>query len=62
MANNALIEQAIDDLISQKKSDVMTTARKYGVVHSILLHRFKGQTFSAEETCSRRSQLLTNCP
>ena len=60
MANNALIEQAIDDLISQKKPNVRATARKYGVVHSTLLRRFKGQTSSAEEARSRSTQLLTN--
>ena len=60
MARNALIEQAIDDLISQKKPNVAATAKKYNIVRTTLMRRYKGQTSSAEEARSRSTQLLTN--
>ena len=60
MANNALIEQAIDDLISQDAPNVRATARKYGLVHSTLLRRYNDRTISTIKTLSQKHQLLTN--
>ena len=60
MANNALIEQAIDDLISQDAPNVRETARKYDLVHSTLLRRYNGRTVSTAEALSQKRQLLTD--
>ena len=59
MANNEAIEQAIDDLNSQEAPNIRETARKYNVIHSTLLRRFKGQTVSYDEAQSRTAILLT---
>ena len=58
MANNALIEQAIDDLISQDAPNVRATARKYGLVHSTFLRRYNNRIISTIEAFSQKRQLL----
>ena len=60
MANNALIEQTLDDLKSQKRPNVAAIAKKYNIIPSTLLRRFKNKTISAEKTRSRTTQHLTN--
>ena len=60
MAKNALIEQAIDDLISQDAPNVRATARRYGLVHSTLLRRYNGKTVSDRQARSQGPQLLTD--
>ena len=53
MANNAFIEQALDDLKSQKRPNVAAIARKYNIISFTLLRRFKDKTVSAKEARSR---------
>ena len=60
MLNNEAILKAIDDLNSQETPNVTATAKKYNVVPSTLLHRFKGQTVSHTEARSRSAMLLSN--
>ena len=60
MANNALIEQALDDLKSQKRPNVAAIAKKYNIIPSTLLRRFKNKTVSTEKTRSRTTQHLIN--
>ena len=42
------IEDAIDDLNSQTKPNITTTAKKYGCNRSPLLKRYRGVTGSKE--------------
>ena len=60
MTNNALIEQAINDLISQDAPNVRETARKYDLVHSTLLRRYNNRTVFTVKTLSQKRQLLTD--
>ena len=60
MANITPIEQAIDDLISQKTLNIRSTAKKYGLVESILRRHFESKTVSCSEAQSRLNMLLTN--
>ena len=60
MANNAFIEQALDDLKSQKRPNVTAIAKKYNIIPSTLLRRFKNKTISAKKTRSKITQHLTN--
>ena len=53
MANNTFIEQALDDLKSQKRPNVAAIARKYNIISSTLLRRFKNKTISAKKTRSK---------
>ena len=59
MAISEAIEQAINDLNSQEAPNIRETAKKYNIVHSTLLRRFKGQTVSYGEARSRSIMLLT---
>ena len=50
MANNALIEQAINDLISQDTFNVRETARKYDLVYFTFFRRYNGRIISTVKT------------
>ena len=60
MVDNARIEQAIEDLRSQSKPNLLATAKKYNLVQSTLYRRFKGKTVFPKETRSKNTQHLTN--
>ena len=60
MAKNASIEQAIFDLNAPDVPNFRATARKYGLVHTILQRRFEGQAVSYTESRSRSHMLLTS--
>ena len=44
MDYNARIQAAIDDLRSQKRTNIAITAKKYEVARETLLKRFRGET------------------
>ena len=49
MSNNDRIEAALADLKSQEVPNYSTTAKKHGVVRTILMRRFTGKTVSNYE-------------
>ena len=60
MADNKAIEQAISDLNAQEAPNIRATAKKYDLVPSTLMRRFKQKTVSRSEGQSRSNMLLTN--
>ena len=60
MTNSTLIEQAINDLISQDAPNIAATAKKYNLVHSTLRRRYKGITVSDRQARSEGPQLFTD--
>ena len=60
MAKNEVIEQAINDLKSQKAPNIDITAKRWGIVESTLRRRYKGETVSRTEAQYRSTMLLTN--
>lgn len=54
------MEEAIEDLKSQKTPNFSATAKKYNIERTTLRRRFKGETVSYEEARSRSHRLLTN--
>ena len=60
MAKNEVIEQAIDDLKSQKAPNLDATTKKWDIVEPILRRRYKGETISHAEAQYRLIMLLTN--
>jgi transposase-like protein len=59
MVNEEAIQKAISDLNAQSSPNVARTAKKYGIVTSTLLRRFKGQTVCHHQAHSKSLQLLT---
>ena len=60
MANNVFIEQALDDLKSQKRPNVAAIVKKYNIVPSTLLRRFKNKTIFIEKARFRITQYFIN--
>ena len=60
MPKNSSIKEAIDDLKSQEQPNLTATAEKYKIDRTTLSRRFKGETVSYDEACSRTHKLLTN--
>ena len=54
------MEQALDALKAQEMPNFKKTAEVFGVNHTTLMMRFKGQRASREEYISTHCKLLTN--
>ena len=52
MDHNARIQAAIDDLRSQKRTNITATAKKWEVARETLSKRFRGETGSNEDANS----------
>ena len=61
MANNEAIEQAISDLNAQEAPNVRATAKKYDLIPSTLMRRFKQETVSRSEGQSKFQHALNQC-
>ena len=55
----APIDQAIANLESQERPNILATAKKFGLVESTLRRRWKGQSVSRREASSTHKQRLT---
>jgi len=60
MVNERDIQLAITDLESQETPNYTATVKKYNIHHTTLMHRYKCQTTSRQESTSIYRKLLTN--
>jgi transposase-like protein len=60
MDHDARIQAAINDLRSQNRTNIATTAKRYGVARETLSKRFRGETASNQEATSYSRKQLTD--